>query len=52
VLELEEPEDDVSSESDIGEGDHDEAEARKEELEDDFDGHGDDGEEPWGIDEY
>jgi hypothetical protein len=38
-------------ESDIGEGE-DEAEARKEveELDDDFEG--EDGEEPWGIDEY
>jgi hypothetical protein len=35
--------DEMSSESDIGEGDLDEAE-------DEFDG--EDGEEPWGIDEY
>jgi hypothetical protein len=45
-------EDEGSSESDIGEGDDDEAETRKEvgEPEDKFDG--EDGEEPWGIDEY
>ena len=35
--------DETSSESDIGESDHDE-------VEDEFDG--EDGEEPWGVDEY
>ena len=35
----------TSSESDIGEGEHD-----KPEVEEEFDG--EDGEEPWGIDEY
>ena len=45
-------EDEGSSESDIEEGDLDEAETRKEvdEPEDEFDG--EDGEEPWGVDEY
>jgi hypothetical protein len=45
-------EDEASSGSDVGEGDHDEAEARGDvgELDDDFDG--EDGEEPWEIDEY
>jgi hypothetical protein len=45
-------EDESSSESDFGEGDRDEAEARKDvgDIEDEFDG--EDGEEPWGIDEY
>jgi hypothetical protein len=55
--ELEEEASEASSESDIaGEGDrdHDEAEAQKEVgelvVEEEFDG--EDGEEPWGIDEY
>ena len=45
-------EDKGSSESDIEEGDLDEAETRKEvdKPEDEFDG--EDGEEPWGVDEY
>jgi hypothetical protein len=47
-------EDESSSESDFGEGDHGEAEARKDvgELEDELEFDGEDGEEPWGIDEY
>ena len=40
---LDHDEHEASSESDIGEGDHDK-------VEDEFDG--EDGEEPWGIDEY
>ena len=44
-------EDESSSESDIGEGDQDEAETMKDVgIEEEFDG--EDGEEPWGIDEY
>jgi hypothetical protein len=40
-------EDEANSESSIGEGDYDETVG---ELEDEFEG--EDGEEPWGIDEY
>ena len=44
-------ENESSSESDIGEGDQDEAETMKDVgIEEEFDG--EDGEEPWGIDEY